>query len=71
MVPRGSLLQDKTGRVTFWQDGEEILDARNVQTRYRDGDCQWSVHNYSASLDPPEAAIYVDDAAICAGSRCR
>jgi len=61
---------DKTGRVTFWQDGEEILDARNVQTRYPDGDCQWSVNNYSASLDPPEAAIYVDDAAICAGSRC-
>jgi hypothetical protein len=61
---------DKTGHVTFWQDGVQIFDVSNVQTRYSDGDCEWSVNNYSASLKPERATIYVDDAAICLGGRC-
>ena len=61
---------DKTGHVTFWQDGTQLFDVPNVQTRYADGNCAWSVNNYSASLNPPTATIYVDDAAICAGGRC-
>jgi hypothetical protein len=61
---------DSTGHVTFWQDGVQILDIPNVQTRYSDGDCQWSLNNYSSSLRPSPATIYVDDAAICLGGRC-
>jgi hypothetical protein len=61
---------DNSGRVTFWQDGAQILDVRNVQTRYADGGCQWSVNNYSNRLEPSTAVIYVDDAAICLGDRC-
>jgi hypothetical protein len=61
---------DKTGHVTFWQDGVRIFDVANVQTRYPDGGCEWSLNNYSGSLDPRSAVIYVDDAAICAGGRC-
>ena len=61
---------EKNGHVTFWQDGTQILDASNVQTRYPDGNCAWSVNNYSTSLNPSGATIYVDDAAICLGGRC-
>jgi len=61
---------DNTGHVTFWQDGAQIFDVPNVQTRYADGDCQWSVNNYSKSLNPSTATIYMDDAAICSGGRC-
>ena len=61
---------DKTGHVTFWQDGVQILDVANVQTRYPDGNCAWSVNNYSTSLNPNPATVYVDDAAICLGGRC-
>ena len=61
---------DKTGHVTFWQDGTQIFDVPNVQTRYADGNCSWSVNNYSAGLSPPTATIYIDDAAICSGGRC-
>jgi hypothetical protein len=61
---------DNTGHVTFWQDGVQIFDIPSVQTRYFDGDCQWSLNNYSSSLSPSTATIYVDDAAICLGGRC-
>ena len=61
---------DRTGHVTFWQDGVQIFDIPSVQTRYADGDCAWSVNNYSNSLDPSDATIFVDDAAICLGTRC-
>lgn len=52
------------GRVTIWQDGTQLWDIQNVNTRYADGDCQWSVNNYSSGLTPATATIYVDDAAI-------
>src|SRR5206468_8639093 len=58
------------GRVTIWQDGVQILDVAGVQTKYPDGDCQWSVDNYSDGLSPSRATIYVDDVAICWGGRC-
>ncbi len=61
---------DISGHVTFWQDGVQIFDVANVQTRYLDGDCQWSVNNYTNSVNPTPATIYVDDAAICSGGRC-
>lgn len=52
------------GRVAIWQDGAQLFDIQNVSTRYADGDCQWSVNNYSSGLTPATATIYVDDAAI-------
>lgn len=58
---------DNTGQVTIWQDGVQLLDVANVQTRYSGGDCQWSIDNYSSSLDPSPAIIYADDAAIGTG----
>jgi hypothetical protein len=61
---------DNTGHVTLWQDGVQIFDIQNVQTRYSDGDCEWSLNNYSNFLNPRIATLYVDDAAICLGGRC-
>jgi hypothetical protein len=55
---------DGTGRVTFWQDGTQLFDVRNVQTRYVEGDCQWSVDSISDSVTPSPAVFYVDDARI-------
>ena len=54
---------DNTGRVAIWQDGVRLFDVRNVPTRHADGDCQWSVNNYSNGLTPSSATIYIDDAA--------
>jgi hypothetical protein len=55
---------DNTGRVTFWQDGTKLFDLPSVQTRYSNGDCQWSIDNYSDGLTPSPATIYMDDAQI-------
>ena len=54
----------ETGRVTIWQDGIEIFDIDKVQTRYPDGDTQWSVNNYTSAISPDPATIYADDAVI-------
>jgi hypothetical protein len=61
---------DSTGHVTIWEDGNQLFDVGNVQTRYADGGCSWSVNNYSNGLTPSPATIYVDDAKICQGGRC-
>lgn len=58
------------GEVTIWQDGTQLWDVQNVDTRYADGDCAWSVNNYSSGLTPATSIIYVDDAAICSGGHC-
>jgi hypothetical protein len=55
---------DNTGHVTFWQDGTQLFDLANVQTRYPNGDCQWSIDNYSDSLSPSPTTIYNDDMQI-------
>jgi hypothetical protein len=55
---------DNTGHITFWQDGTQLFDASNVQTRYSDGDCQWSIDNYSDGIAPAPAVLYIDDAKI-------
>ena len=60
----------QAGHVTVWQNETLILDAADVQTRYSDGDCRWSVNNYSSSLNPATVTIYVDDAAICSRETC-
>lgn len=52
------------GEVTIWQDGTLLAHLQGVRTRYSDGDCQWSVDNYSDSVKPAPAVIYIDDALI-------
>jgi polysaccharide lyase-like protein len=61
--------EDSTGEVAVWHDGVLLFDV-SVPTRVQDGDCQWSVNNYSSSLIPNPSTIYIDDAAICLGGRC-
>ena len=55
---------DATGHVTIWQDGILLFDVAHVKTRYTNGDCEWSVNNYSDALIPADAIVYLDDAAI-------
>lgn len=55
---------DNSGHVTIWQDGELLFDVSGLPTRYSDGDCQWSVNNYSDYVEPNPAVVYIDDAAI-------
>ncbi len=58
------IASDKTGHVTFWQDGVELYDVPDVQTRYADGDAQWSVDNYTDNISPATATLYVSDPVI-------
>jgi hypothetical protein len=55
---------DNTGRVAFWLDGQLLLDITGRSTRYSDGDCQWSIDNYSDGINPTPATFYVDDLSI-------
>ena len=55
---------DQSGRVMIWQDGALLIDVGQVETRYANGNCQWSVNNYSDKIDPSPAVIYLDDAEI-------
>jgi hypothetical protein len=50
--------------VIFWQDGQLLFDVSRVKTRYANGDCEWSINNYSNALVPANVTIYADDAAI-------
>ncbi|HEV8523293.1 MAG TPA: heparin lyase I family protein [Terriglobales bacterium] len=59
-----SCAADETGSVAVWQDGVLLFEISGTRTRYTDGDCQWSVNNYSDKVIPSPAVIYVDDASI-------
>jgi hypothetical protein len=52
-----------SGRVTFWQDGQQIYDVPNVDTT-NSANLTWSLNNYCDTLSPSSATIYIDDAAI-------
>jgi hypothetical protein len=54
---------NKTGRITVWQDGVQIIHVTNIQTA-NGTDLDWSVNNYGDGLDPSAVTIYVDDASI-------
>jgi hypothetical protein len=59
-----------TGRVTVWQDGVRILHLDGLRTQRRSRERyarQWSIDNYTSSLWPSRATIYVDDAAVSRG----
>ena len=55
---------DKTGRVTVWQDGTQILDRAGVQTVMLMDSLQWDVGGASDGLMSGTVLVYVDDAAI-------
>ena len=65
---------DRTGRLTLWQDGQQILDLQNVVTSLggengRDTHPIWGIGNYTDHIvgDPEEdgrATVYFDDAAV-------
>lgn len=52
------------GEIKIWRDSTLLWDVQNVNTRYADGDCAWSVNNYSSGITPNTATTYIDDAAI-------
>jgi hypothetical protein len=53
-----------TGRLTVWQDGTQIYDLDQVNTKYPDGDNRWSINAYAADVHPMPFTVYVDDAVI-------
>jgi hypothetical protein len=57
-----------SGRIVVWQDGVKLWDIGGVNTKYPDGDVQWSLNNYTDGITPSTATIYVDDAAIRTGA---
>jgi len=59
--------QDATGRVTFWLDGQPILDLRN-QAMASTPFVEWNVSSIGENLNPSTPVLYVDD---CAVSRSR
>ncbi len=63
--------KDFDGLIQFWVDGQLALSQEGVRTSY--GNCaynawcssnEWSVNNYSDSLSPTPASLYIDDAEI-------
>ncbi len=64
--------KDFDGRLTIWQDGEELYDFTDVRTSYPyatadqswGANNEWSVNNYADGLSPSPATIYIDDAEI-------
>ena len=54
-----SWFQDGSDRVMFWQDGQLLFDVTGFSTRYSDGNCEWSVTNYSDLVDPDPTTVYV------------
>ncbi|MEM7032312.1 MAG: heparin lyase I family protein [Chloroflexota bacterium] len=56
---------NKTGQVTMWQDGVQIIDVQNIRTILgEDERLHWSVNNYTDGITPSNPVIYVDDVAI-------
>jgi hypothetical protein len=54
------------GQIMVWQDGLPLFNVNNVRTRYAsaNGDNEWSINNYTDSIQPTPATFYVDDAEI-------
>ncbi|MCU1324898.1 MAG: hypothetical protein JWN34_268 [Bryobacterales bacterium] len=55
---------DNTGHLTLWQDGAQLIDIANVQTRYSNGDCQFELTDYSDGVSPSPTVIYTDDSQL-------
>jgi hypothetical protein len=59
--------QDDTGRLTFWLDGQQIIDI-NGQAMAPTSWIEWEVCSIGEDLSPSPAVLYIDD---CALSRTR
>lgn len=61
---------DLTGRIIVWQDGVQIFDVQDIQTKYPGADTEtfnsqtWAFNNYSNGLTPSPYTMYFDDAVI-------
>ncbi len=61
---------NNNGRITLYQDGEQIIDVKNVQTVLPGGDeaAVWGIGNYTDHIDggavDGEATIYFDDSVV-------
>ena len=60
---------EKTGRVTVWQDGTQILDRPGIQTVVLMGSLQWDVGAASDGLASGPVPVDLDDAAISLARR--
>jgi hypothetical protein len=56
--------QDKTGEISIWQDGEQIISVQGVETVQKNDWMQWNVGASTANIDPTPALLYIDDAVI-------
>ena len=54
---------DATGEVALYQDGQTVLEARNLMTDDT-ARGQWYVGNLANGLTPPDSVLYVDDVTI-------
>jgi len=54
---------DNTGRVTFWIDGNLLVDVSGVST-VPSMWLSWNVGGSASNITPPPAEIFLDDAAI-------
>lgn len=52
------------GEIRIWQDGVELWHFAGIDTIREDGDIRWAVNNYTSSIRPDPAVIYIDDATI-------
>jgi hypothetical protein len=55
--------QDNTGRITFWLDGQQIIDI-NGQAMAPTPWIEWEVCSIGEDVLPSPAVIYVDDCAL-------
>jgi hypothetical protein len=52
------------GQIIVWQDGVEILNEKNVKTKFEKGIQAWAVNNYGYRLKPSPNTLYIDDVVI-------
>ena len=55
--------QDNTGRLTFWLDGQQIIDI-NGQAMAPTPWIEWEVCSIGEDLSPSPAVLYIDDCAL-------
>jgi hypothetical protein len=60
--------QERSGRVSMWQDGTLVFDLVDQRTAITDR-VHWSINNYSTRLRPSAVTLYADDASIRVAER--
>jgi hypothetical protein len=55
-----------TGRITMWQDGEQLFDQTGITTMFSDAleSANFAVANYTDNISPANTTIYIDDLKI-------